>query len=80
MIVTIRGAGCDGRLGRAVMLHRTTRQQADGKAVWSRRRDRGVHPGLPVRARQRWQANAVHRGERGISRKAIAQGMPVSSG
>ena len=40
------GAGCDGRRPAAVIFTGRNARQADGKAVWSRRRDRGVYPPL----------------------------------
>jgi hypothetical protein len=53
--------------------------QADGKAVWSWRRDRGVKSVQTI-APATVANNAAHRGEHGISRNTIAQGMPVSTG
>jgi hypothetical protein len=69
------GAGCDGRQLASGDLHWTKRWQADGKAVWSWRRDRGVKlagslPPMTV------AINAAHRGEHGISRNTIARGKP----
>ena len=53
--------------------------QADGKAVWSWRRDRGVQVGREASRPATVANNAAHRGEHGISRNTIAQGMPVST-
>ena len=80
MIVTVRWArvamdACGVR--RACPPDETLR--ADGKAVWSRRRDRGVQPVQTI-APATVANNAAHRGEHEISRNTIAQGMPVSSG
>jgi hypothetical protein len=53
----------------------TKRADADGKAVWSWRPDAGVK--FRVKPREATVARKPgHRGERGISRKAIAQGRP----
>src|SRR5262249_590812 len=51
------------------------RLQADGKAVWSWRRDRGVKLARGI-APMTVANNAAHRGERGISRNTIARGKP----
>src|SRR5215813_10989363 len=71
--VTIRGAGCDGRVA-----PQDVRQNAYGQAVWSCPPDAGVK--LRKRSAQRRRLTSpVLRGERGVSRKAIAQGVPVVS-
>ena len=49
---------------------------ADGQAVWSRSPDAGIKLVDFFRGR-RWLQSPVHRGERGISRNTVAQGMPV---
>jgi hypothetical protein len=70
-IVTIRGAGCDGR----------------GRDARRAAQSRTVKPCGPVPstlgsscaerfAQRRWLKSPTHRGERGVSRKAIAQGVP----
>ncbi len=70
-IVTIRGAGCDGR-GRAA--RRAARARTvkpcgpDSPALGSSCSERS--------ARRRWLQSPTHRRERGVSRKAIAQGVP----
>src|SRR5437763_15691665 len=61
MIVRERGAGCGGRKG------------AENERCWSVRQRRVVL--TPHCWRRRWQQYMAHRGERVISRKAIAQGM-----
>ena len=48
---------------------------ADGEAVWSWRRDAGVKF-VSKSSRATVATKPVHRGERGISRKTIAQGRP----
>jgi len=73
------GAGCDGRevasggfppTGR---LLRTAKSCGPGAATVA-----SIRPACAGLATV--TTNAAHRGEHGISRKAIAQGMPVSSG
>ena len=56
-------------------LRLTSVADADGEVVWSWRRDAGVKPagGIPPATVAR---KPVHRGEREISRKTIAQGKP----
>src|SRR5437764_10671282 len=61
MIVRERGTGCGGREG------------AENERCWSVRQRRVVL--TPRCWRRRWQQYMAHRGERVISRKAIAQGM-----
>jgi hypothetical protein len=72
-IVTIRGAGCDGRKGAQTM-----RTGAYGQAVWSWHLDAGVKLRKAICAAT-VAKEPEHRGERGVSRKAIAQGVPVVS-
>lgn len=56
MIATVRlGAGGDGRWRRAAGFLPDETPPADGKAVWSRRRDRGAKPGGSDPTRRRWQ-------------------------
>jgi len=48
---------------------------AYGEAVWSCPLDAGVNPRVKSPG-GRWLTSPTHRGERGVSRKAIVQGMP----
>jgi hypothetical protein len=48
---------------------------AYGQAVWSCPLDAGVKS-VEMINRRRWLSSPIHRGERGVSRKAIAQGVP----
>jgi hypothetical protein len=67
-------AGCDGRFGGAL----TNEAEADGEVVWSWRSEAGAKLAMMLRitpvtvATQRWSP-----GRSRISRKTIAQGMPV---
>src|SRR5436309_3474215 len=68
------GAGCDGRFGVRRFLTPDENAKAYGEVVWSWRRDAGAKlagsvPPATV------TTSPLHRGERDISRKAIAQGM-----
>src|SRR5438105_2373837 len=68
------GAGCDGRFGVRRFFAPDENAEAYGEVVWSWRRDAGaklagsVPPATVAK-------KPAHRGERDISRKAIAQGM-----
>src|SRR5438876_3729482 len=68
------GAGCDGRFGVRRFLTPDENAEAYGEVVWSWRRDTGAKlsgsvPPATV------STSSLHRGERDISRKAVAQGM-----
>jgi hypothetical protein len=52
------------------------RDIAYGQAVWSCPLDAGVKLREKRFAQRRWLKSPTHRGERGVSRKAIAQGVP----
>ena len=80
MIVTVRWArvAMDACGVRRVPAGRNA-SQADGKAVWSWRRDRGVKLARGI-APMTVANNAAHRGERGISRNTIARGKPGCPG
>src|SRR5581483_6817381 len=69
-IVTIRGAGCDGRIS-----PQDVRYDAYGQAAWSCPPDAGVKPRVISPGRRRL-SSPVLRGERGVSRKTMAQGVP----
>jgi hypothetical protein len=69
-IVTIRGAGCDRRVAPQGVRH-----SAYGQAVWSCPPDAGVKFSEMI-GRRWWLKSPVHQGEHGVSRKAIAQGVP----
>jgi hypothetical protein len=56
----------------------TSATGAYGEGVWSRSPDAGINPWAQSPG-GRWQESPAHRGEHVISRKAIAQGMPVVS-
>src|SRR5262245_37370300 len=60
-------------LRRQVIFHRTKTRAADGEAVWSWRRDRGVKLARSI-ALTTVARNAAHRGEHEISRNTIARG------
>jgi hypothetical protein len=53
----------------------TMHVDAYGQAVWSCPLDAGVKL-IEMIDRRRWLSSPIHRGERGVSRKAIAQGVP----
>src|SRR5262245_1793250 len=53
---------------------------ADGEAVWSRRPDAGAKPLESYERGDGDNKARSHRGDHGISRKAIAQGMPECFG
>jgi hypothetical protein len=82
---SVRGADASSRTRGGMrwtrMMSRDERHSlADGEAVWSRRPDAGAKP-LESYERGDGDNNArSHRGDHGISRKAIAQGMPECFG
>ena len=66
---------------RAVMdafLPQDVRRNAYGQAVWFRSPDAGIKFAEMIGKRW-WLKSPAHQGERGVSRKAIAQGMPDCS-
>src|SRR5439155_24644792 len=68
------GAGCDGRFGVRRFLTPDENAKAYGEVVWSWRRDAGAKSAGSVPPAT-VTTSPLHRGERDISRKAIAQGM-----
>jgi len=75
-----RGAGdaVDVRGSQRVRCMPTNGPVADGEAVWSWHPDAGVKFATMRSAsrRRRWPKSPVHRGERGVAVKTIAQGRP----
>src|SRR5437899_5206046 len=69
------GAGCDGRFGVRRSLTPDENAEAYGEVVWSWRRDAGVKLLRSKLLRGDGDNKPAHRGEREVSRKAIAQGM-----
>src|SRR5207247_2245811 len=68
------GAGCGGRFGVRCFLAPDENAKAYGEVVWSWRRDAGAKLCGKCPAGD-GDNKPAHRGEHGVSRKAIAQGM-----
>jgi hypothetical protein len=79
MIVTFRWRGLRWAVAASGGFSPDETPAADGKAVWSWRRDRGVKLARGI-APATVARNAAHRGERGISRNTIARGKPGCPG
>ena len=76
MIVTTRGArDAMDALASGTFFRAGRNARAYGEVVWSWRRDAGAKPCGEVFRKVTVANKPAHRGEHGVSRKAIAQGM-----